>query len=122
MARTTVEDVETLLEQNLVGTSNIQEWIDIAAGIVDTIEAAGQTENLERIEQLWAAHLIASNPKNEGHRRKRSLGQESGSVEFADGMDCGELAVMLDQTGTLDPDDDRERATIRALDSRGISR
>lgn len=122
MARTTVTDVESILESNLVGSSNIQEWIDIASSVVDTIEAKGQTENLERIEQLWAAHLVESNPKNEGNRRKSEAGLESGDVSFVDGTDHGELALMLDTTGTLDPEDDREQANFRTLDSRGLGR
>lgn len=120
MTRTTVSDVEAILEQELVGAGNIQDWIDIASGAVDSIESRGQTENLEKIERLWSAHLVQSNPKNGGHRRKSTIDQESGGVEFADGMDYGEMAMMLDDTGTLDPEDDREQANIAVLDSRGL--
>lgn len=120
MARTSVSDVEEILEEDLVGQSNIQTWIDIASSVVDTIQDRGQEENLEKIEQLWTAHLIQSNPKNEGDRRKASVNQVSGSVEFQEGVNYGEMAMMLDDTGTLDPEDEREQPNIAVLDSRGL--
>lgn len=120
MAWTSVSDVEEILEEDLVGQSNIQTWIDIASSVVDTIQDRGQEENLEKIEQLWTAHLIQSNPKNEGDRRKASVNQVSGSVEFQEGVNYGEMAMMLDDTGTLDPEDEREQPNIAVLDSRGL--
>lgn len=123
MARTTVSDVEAILPTSLDGQSNIQEWIDIASALVDTIEDKGQTENLERIEQTYTACLIQSNPESEGDRKKSSIDQESGGVEFvgdSQETDYCELAQILDTTGTIDPEDSRETPNLRTLDSRGL--
>lgn len=123
MVRTTVEDVKGLLESNLATSESadtvIENWIEISNSIVDQIQAKGQSENLEQIERLWTAHLVTSNPRNEGHRRKSSVAHESGETEFEEGMNPGDMAMMLDTTGTLS-EEDKSSPNFRSLNSRGL--
>lgn len=111
--RTSVEEVKKLIDTSL-SNQQIKMWIGIAHSLVDRIASRSDlpASTLEQIELLVTADLIQSYGESgsggsgvPSFEDVTSISQESFSVSFEGQSDFGSLAMLLDPTGVLDPDE-----------------
>lgn len=115
---TVLDGFETELDEDA-----LQYWISIAENFVDQIENANTdlgTEGLKNLETLVTQHLATAQDP-----RMTEASLETAEIDFSgeygmhfESSKYGQAAMMLDDTGTLDPEGDKQKANFRVLEGR----